>query len=86
MQTKKSPTVNTSDLPQQLELHALVGEEPAITHSTTEQARQVDVALVPVAPLEAEDEREEVDRERDHPQQRDRGDVLREVVGDRRAA
>ena len=52
----------------------------AITHTIHTRTPEVGVAPVPARALEAEDEGEEVDRERNHPQQRDRGDVLREVV------
>ena len=70
------------EVPQQLELQALVGEEPCHHAQDPDEASQVGVAPVPDAPLEAQDEREQVDGERDHPEQRDRGDVLGEVVGD----
>ena len=45
--------------------------------------RQEDVALVPAGAVEAQDEREEVERQRDDPQERHRRDVLRDVVRDR---
>ena len=76
------PDGEDREVPQQLELQRLVGEEPRHHAQDPDQASQVDVALVPDAALEAEDERQQVDRERNHPQQRDRGDVLGEVIGD----
>ena len=39
-------------------------------------------AAVPARVVEAEDEGDEVDRERRYPQERDRRDILREVIGD----
>ena len=53
----------------------------AITHSRGREHGEERVAPVPALAVEAEDEREEIDRERGEPQQRHGGDVLRDVVG-----
>ncbi len=40
-----------------------------------------DAPLIPSAPLEAQDEGDEIERERQDPQERHRGDIVRDVIG-----
>ena len=40
-------------------------------------------AVIPTSVVEADDEREQVEGEREHPQKRDDGDLLAKFVGDR---
>ena len=60
-----------------------VGERPGHHAQSRREHREKGVAPVPALAVEAEDEREEIDRERRDPQQRHGGDVLRDVVGHR---
>ncbi len=46
------------------------------------QNLQIGIAAVPAAALEAQDEAQQVNAERQHPQERDGGHVLRQVIGD----
>ena len=55
----------------------------AIAAERRREQREEDVAAVPAAAVEAQDEGEQVERERHDPQQRHGGDVLRDVVGHR---
>ena len=57
-----------------------VGERPRHHAERRGGHRQEDVAPVPARAVEAEDERQQVERQRHDPQQRHRRDVLRDVV------
>jgi hypothetical protein len=71
-----------AELHQQVELVVGVHEQPRHAHEPHQAEAPEDLRAVK-APLEGEDEGDEVERERRKPQQRDRRDVLREVVGHR---
>ncbi len=61
----------------------VVDQHPRHADEPYQHERPQDLRPVPAAPLEGDDEREQVQRERREPEQRHRGDVLREVVGHR---
>ena len=62
---------------------ARVGDRPGHAPQRERRQRQHQVAQVPAAAVEAQDEGDQVDRQRHDPQQRHRGDVLGDVAGDR---
>ena len=56
--------------------------EPRHHGQRHDERREKQRPVVPARVIEAQDESDQVDRQRHHPQERDRGDVLRQVVGD----
>ena len=70
-------------LDEQVVLVGLVDQQPA-HHPDGDQHRPEEcLARVPALSIEAQDERDQVDRQRHQPQHRNAGDVLRDVIGDR---
>ena len=80
MHARKSPAQNTPIWIASSCVSFGVGERPGHHAERRRQHREEDVAPVPALAVEAEDERQEIDRERHDPQERHRGDVLRDVV------
>ena len=77
---EEQPGAEHADLDLELVRELGVGERPRHHAERRGEHRQEDVAPVPAGGVEAEDEREQVERERHDPQQRHRRDVLRDVV------
>ena len=80
---EKEPGAKDADLDAELVRELRVRERPGHDAKSRRQHREESVAQVPALAVEAEDEGEEIDRERHDPQQRHGGDVLRDVVGHR---
>ncbi len=80
---QKQPAAEDSDLEGKLVRQLRVGERPCHDAEAGREHREKRVAPVPALAVEAEDEREQVDRERRDPEQWHGGDVLRDVVGHR---
>ena len=57
-----------------------------VVHDRTEESdeqREPEAAVIPARAVEADDERQQVEAERQHPEEGHHGDVLAELVGDR---
>jgi hypothetical protein len=85
MQARNRPAQNTPICSSELVRELRVRQRPAITQSPCRQHDQEQRREVPALAVEAQDEREKVDRERRDPQERHRRDVLRDVDSTRRA-
>jgi hypothetical protein len=61
-----------------------IGEQ-GVGHAAQRDSEQAEkpVALIPAVAIEAEDEAEQIESERKHPEKRDCGDILRKVIGHR---
>jgi len=80
---EEQPRAEDAELDRQFVREPGVGQRPRHHAQRGGGRRQEEVAPVPAGAVEAQDEREEVERERHDPQERDRRDVLRDVVRDR---
>jgi len=80
---EEEPGAEHADLDRELVREVGVGLRPRHHAERRGDHRHDQVALVPAGAVEAQDERQEVERQRQDPQQRHGGDVLRDVVRDR---
>ena len=78
---EEQPAAEHADLDRELVGELGIRERPRHHADGAGQRREDELALVPAGAVEAEDERQQVQRQRHDPQQRHRRDVLRDVVG-----
>ncbi len=80
----EQPGAEHADLQRQLMREVLVGERPGHDAQGRGKHGQKDFAPIPARAVEAENETEQVDRQRRDPEERDRGDVLANVIRHRK--
>ena len=82
MQARKSPALNTPIWIIEIVGQIRIGERPRHHGQACRDHREKRLAPIPGLAVETEDECQQVDRQWRDPEQRHRGDVLRDMVGD----